>query len=297
MAKRKGLGRGLNALISEVPVEQTTDEAQTGTKVALDQIDPNRFQPRQEFEAEPLEDLVASIKEHGVLQPLVVRKREGRFELIAGERRLRASGEAGLTEVPVRIIQVDDQGALELALIENLQRENLGILEEAEGYRRLMKEFGLSQDQVSKKVSKARATVANALRILTLPDACKKLLNEGTLSAGHAKVLLSLDGAQAQEDTAKQIVRDSLSVRAAEKLIAQQKKPGKKPRAKKSDIPQEHLDYLVEELHQHFNTSVRVVPCQTLANGKKTPGRLEIDYFSSDELDGILQKLGLSEQF
>lgn len=297
MAKRKGLGKGLNALIKEVPVDPSEEEAsQDGQTVAIDLIDPNRLQPRKEFEDEPLEDLVASIKEHGVLQPLVVRPAGSRFELIAGERRLRASGKAGLTEVPVRIIDVNDQGALELALIENLQRENLNVLEEAEGYRQLMDDFGLTQEEVSKKVSKARTSVANTLRILGLPDGCKALLASGDLSAGHAKALLGLDEAAAQESLAGQIVQQGLSVRATEKLVTKSKKPARKPRAERSDIPKTHLDYLSEQLHQHLSTSVRIVPSKTLSNGKKAAGKLEIDFYSPDELDRLISLLGLSEE-
>lgn len=296
-AKRKGLGKGLGALITEVPVDKpdSTEASSPDRMLKVSQIVPNQFQPRQKFHSEPLDDLVASIKVHGVLQPLVVRQDKDHYELIAGERRFRASQVAGLEEVPVIIRQVDDQQALELAMIENLQREDLDIIEEAEGYRLMADKFKLKQEQIAERVGKGRATVANALRILTLPEDCLKLLGEGALSAGHAKVILGLGSATAQIELAKKIVREGLSVRAAEDLVSTKKKSPKKPRAQKSDIPQDHIDYLVERLHQHLGSGVRLQPCKTLANGKKAGGKLEIDFYSPEELDRLLEILGLSE--
>ena len=298
-AKRSSLGRGLGALIKEVPAETSnsgTDEEAGINRVPLSSIVKSPWQPRKHFEAEALEDLIASVKEHGILQPLLVRRVEDRHELIAGERRMRAAELAGLNEVPVVLMEVDDKGALELALIENLQREDLNIIEEAEGYRLLAERFELTQEQVAERVGKARASVANTLRLLSLPDPVKRLLAGGDLSPGHAKVLLGLDIAREQELLAEQAVREGLSVRALEKLVARAKRPARKPRAERSDIPADHLSYLSDQLHQHLGTSVRISPCKTLSNGKKAKGCVEVDFYSTDDLDRLLHLLGISEE-
>ncbi|MEM7391978.1 MAG: ParB/RepB/Spo0J family partition protein [Verrucomicrobiota bacterium] len=299
MAKKSGLGKGLGALIKEVPVSAPTEpegEPDGVTRIPVGQIETNPHQPRQFFEPEALEDLVRSIKEHGVLQPLIVRKAGDHYELIAGERRFRASQKAGLTDVPVVQMDVSDQGAMELALIENLQREDLNPIEEAEGYQRLAKKFDLTQEQVAERVGKGRPTIANALRLLSLPAAIQEDVSSGRLSGGHAKVLLGLDSPEEQILLATQCVREGLSVRALEALIGKEKKPAKKPRAEKSDIPAEHIRYLSDKLHDRFATSVHLSPCKTLANGKKAKGKIEIDYYSPDDLDRLLTLLGITEE-
>lgn len=298
-AKKSSLGKGLGALIKEVPIDaadDARDEAEGVTRIPVGRIRKNRYQPRQVFEPDALQDLVQSIGEHGVLQPLLVRKDGTGFELIAGERRFRAAQEAGLKEVPVVVMEVDDQGALELALIENLQREDLNVIEEAEGYEHLQEKFKLTQEQVAERVGKGRATVANVLRLLTLPDSIQNDISEGRLSGGHAKVLLGLATEEEQALLARQAVRDGLSVRGLEALIRKEKKPAKKPRAERSDIPAEHVRYLVEQLHEKFGTSVTLSPCKTLANGKKTKGRIELDFYSAEDLDRLLTLLGLNEE-
>lgn len=297
-AKRKGLGRGLGALIKDTPVEAT--EADSGiTRVPIASICKSPWQPRRNFAPEALEDLVRSVKERGVLQPLLVRKLEpGKshpYELIAGERRLRASQLAEIAEVPVITMEVTDAEALELALVENLQREDLNIVEEAEGYAMLSDKFQLTQEEIAQRVGKARATVANCLRLLNLTDPVIQLLAEGTLSAGHAKVLLGVEIPAEQELLAKRCVKEHLPVRALENIVAKLKRPPRKARAEKADIPQDHIRYLTERLHHHLGTSVRLIPCRTLSNGKKAKGSVEIDYFSSDELDRLLTLLGLTE--
>jgi ParB family chromosome partitioning protein len=230
-----------------------------------------------------------------VLQPLLVRKVEDRYELIAGERRWRAAQEARLRDVPVLVKDVSDQEALELALIENLQREDLNPIEEAEGYRLLTDKFDMTQEQVAERVGKARATIANALRLLDLPDPVKVMLAEARLSSGHAKVLLGLEIPREQELLAQRTVREGLSVRALENIVAHQKKPARKARARHDDIPGEHIKYLIDQLHRHLGTSVRISSCKTLSNGKKAKGRVEIDFYSSEDLDRLLALLGLTE--
>lgn len=220
MAKKMGLGRGLDALIQEkkvtTPVTGAPAPDSTGiTKIAVGRIKVNPMQPRRTFRDEQLNELIASIKEHGILQPLLVRQKEKHFELIAGERRLRAAKAANLPEVPVILLDIGDQEALEVALIENLQRADLNLMEEAEGYRELADKFGLKQDEIAKRVGKARTTVANTLRLLDLPASIKKMLEGEQLSAGHGKVLLGVEIDQEKELLAQRVVRESLSVRAA----------------------------------------------------------------------------------
>lgn len=311
--KKRGLGRGLGALMQDsqsqaatgataaaatVPAPATTPETDSNTirKVPLSKIIKSQWQPRREFNQEALNDLVESIKEHGVLQPLLVRPNGTRLELIAGERRFRASTEARLKEVPVIIMDADDRKVLEIALIENLQREDLNPIEEAEGYRELQEKFSLTQAQISQQVGKGRATVANALRLLDLDGFCRKLLSEGALSAGHAKVLLSVELEEERTLLAKKILKEGLSVRALEKLVAKMKRPPKKPRAHKSDLPEEYLNDLNDKLHQHFGTGIRLTPTKTLANGKKAKGSIEIDFYNNDDLHRLLTLFGMPEE-
>ncbi|NCC50270.1 MAG: ParB/RepB/Spo0J family partition protein [Spartobacteria bacterium] len=301
-AKRVGLGRGLGALIQEVPPVVTSSggkapQEQGGARVPIDKIARNPYQPRRVFAPEALEDLVHSIRSSGVLQPLLVRKAGEGYQLIAGERRLTAAGEVGLREVPVVIMEVSDQEALEFALVENLQREDLNLIEEAEGYKALCEKFDMTQEQVAERVGKGRASVTNALRILKLPPEVRGLISEGRLSAGHAKVLLGLEIAAEQKLLAQRVAHDELSVRALEKLVARTKRLPRKSVASKSDIPESHLQYLMDRLHQHLGTSVRITPSHTLPNGKKTRGRIEVDFHDNEELDRLLECIGLTDHF
>lgn len=295
MATKKGLGRGLGALIKEELQADTTVEKESGVKkVSLDLIVRNKRQPRQHFDESALADLTTSVKEHGVLQPLLVRPANDGYELIAGERRLRASAAAGLSKVPVIVVNATDEDSLELALIENLQRENLNVIEEAEGYRELSMDFNMTQEEISERVGKARASVANSLRLLTLPEEVKAMLSDERLSRGHAKALLGLDIEKEQILVARRAVEDGLSVRNLEKHIKRVKGVKRKPRVAKPDLPPNHVNYLSDQLHAHFGTSIRVNPCKTYANGKKGKGTIEIDFFSNEDLDRILDILGLS---
>jgi ParB family chromosome partitioning protein len=301
MLPKKGLGRGLSALIKDGTTEKKQPASggepagrSGAVMVPVDQIRRNKLQPRKKFTDEALTELAESIKVHGVIQPLLVRKDGAAYELIAGERRLRASGRAGLKEVPVIIIEAEDKASLELALVENLQRENLDAMEEAEGYQALADKFTLTQEEIATRVGKSRVTVTNSLRLLTLPSDVKALISTGQLSAGHAKVLLGLESDTDIMLLAKRTVTESLSVRVLESLVKKAKRAPKKPRAVKSDIPKEHLVYLVSRMHTHFGTSVRIEPTQTFANGKKKKGKIEIDFFSNDDLDRLLQMLGIN---
>ncbi|MDD3275772.1 MAG: ParB/RepB/Spo0J family partition protein [Kiritimatiellales bacterium] len=299
MAKKMGLGRGLDALIQEkkvtAPVMDAPAPDNSGiTKIAVGRIKVNPMQPRRVFREQALNELVASVKEHGILQPLLVRQKEKHFELIAGERRLRAAKAANLPEVPVILLDIGDQEALEIALIENLQRDDLNIMEEAEGYRELADKFDLTQDEIAKRVGKARASVANMLRLLDLSTGIKKMLEGGQISAGHGKVLLGVDIIAERELLAQRVIREGLSVRALEKIIERLKKPTKKPRAEKTDLPIDYVRHLSEKLHQHFGTAVHISSTKTLSNGKKVKGSIQIDYYNNEDLTRVLEILGIS---
>ncbi|MBP7829879.1 MAG: ParB/RepB/Spo0J family partition protein [Kiritimatiellae bacterium] len=299
-AKHIGLGRGLSALIKDTPAAPEPAAPAPGeergiVRLPIDQVHKSPWQPRREMKAEAIEDLAHSIREHGVLQPLLVRRVEDHYELIAGERRLRAAQAAELREVPARVMEVSDREALELALIENLQREDLNLIEEAEGYRTLVEKFEMTQEQIAQRVGKARATVANALRLLDLPDAVKQKVAEGALSGGHAKVLLGLEIPREQELLAARALKEGLSVRALEKLVERLRKMPRKPRAVRSDLPESYLQSLTDRLHQHLGTSVHVTPCRTLANGRKAKGCIAIEFYTNEELDRLLTILGLAE--
>lgn len=262
-------------------------------KIKISEIKKNALQPRQDFKKEPLTDLTESIKQRGILQPLLVRPSGKGYELIAGERRLMAATNAGLTEVPVVILEAANVESLEIALIENLQRENLNAMEEAEGYRVLAEKFGLTQEQIASRVGKARASVTNTMRLLSLPDEIKQMISKALLSLGHAKILTGLEIAEEQMLFAKAAVKQNLSVRNLEKLVQKAKRAPKKPRAARTDIPNSHISFLSDKLHGHFGTGVRVNSCKTLANGKKRKGSIEIDFYSNDDLNRILELIGI----
>ena len=299
VGKQKGLGRGLDALIKDESnkIEESKIDDKSGVEeVEISKVSKSPWQPRSNFDADLLNNLTQSVKVHGVLQPLIVREIDGNFELIAGERRLRAAEAAGLKTIPVIITTASDEKALQLALIENLQREDLNPIEEAEGYALLQKQFGLTQEKVAEQVGKARASVANSLRILDLSDMIRKHVADGLLSIGHAKVLLTLNSSLEQEKLATRIIKESITVRALERLVKKLSLPIKKPRAEKSDLPKDYLKNLTDELHRLFGTQVRISPSKTLANGRRVKGSLEIDFNDNDELDRLLQIIGYQSE-
>ena len=297
--KQKGLGRGLDALIKDESnkIEESKIDDKSGVEeVEISKVSKSPWQPRSNFDADLLNNLTQSVKVHGVLQPLIVREIDGNFELIAGERRLRAAEAAGLKTIPVIITTASDEKALQLALIENLQREDLNPIEEAEGYALLQKQFGLTQEKVAEQVGKARTSVANSLRILDLSDIIRKHVADGLLSIGHAKVLLTLNSSLEQEKLATRIIKESITVRALERMVKKLSLPIKKPRAEKSDLPKDYLKNLTDELHRLFGTQVRISPSKTLANGRRVKGSLEIDFNDNDELDRLLQIIGYQSE-
>jgi ParB family transcriptional regulator, chromosome partitioning protein len=289
---RTGLGKGLGALIGPraVPLEPPREEIGPRERiyqVSLASIVPSRLQPRKDFAAEALQELVDSIRQHGIIQPLIVRQTGGRYELIAGERRWRAAQELGLSEVPVIIRSANDLEVLELSLIENLQRSDLNPIEEGHGYARLMEEFGMHQEEIASKVGRSRASVANAMRLLDLHPQVQTWVAQAVLSVGHAKVLLGLKNQEEQRAGAETVLRRNLTVRATERLVARHLGVGRrrKTRATETVTPAGIAD-LQERLQRHLGTHVR------LHHGEKR-GRIEIDYYGDDDLQRIATAIGL----
>ncbi len=305
MAK-PALGRGLGALMGGAPpVGKPGDMAPNAAsstnpspapeagervrRIPLDRIRPSSLQPRKKFSEDALRELADSIKEQGIVQPLIARERGGQFELIAGERRWRASQLLGLTEVPVIVREADDHAVLELALIENLQRENLNPIEEAHGYSRLIEQFQLKQEEVATKVGKSRAVVANALRLLKLIPAIQDAVRDGLLSVGHAKVILGLTNEKHQKVAADRVLKEGLNVRQTEAMVARLQAGGTSGKTPDRPAPLVHDANVVElenQLRERFGTKVRL----KYSRGK---GSVDIAFFSDDDLERILQIVGV----
>lgn len=278
----KGLGMGLDALF--MTGEPSKKEEKNLSLVKLSQIEPNAAQPRKDFDAEALAELAESIRTHGILQPLAVRKlSEGRYQIIAGERRYRAAREAGLTEVPVYFVEADDRTVMELALVENLQRQDLNPIEEAEGYRVLMSEFSLTQEDCAARVGKSRPVVANALRLLSLPDEIRELLSEGKLSVGHAKTLLSLSDSKLQLKIAKLIVENGFSVRQTE-LLVKKALQEKKEKKVNSSVSVNYLEEIERRLSGKLGRKVKLI------SGRKK-GKIELEFYNPEDLEKLINLL------
>lgn len=297
---KKGLGRGLNALIKapgSVPVSPSggggSGDAAPGERVlrvALNEVVPSPLQPRKRFHEENLTELVDSIREHGVIQPLIVRLVNGKYELIAGERRWRASTQLKLSRVPVIVRDASDRDVLEMALIENLQREDLDPLEEAEAYARLAKEFGLKQEEIAQRVGKNRATVSNAIRLLDLDAEVQTLVSRKLLTSGHAKALLGLKTKAEQRMLADLVVKRKLNVRDTEKLVSETitgKTVAKKTtKAKLSPQAENYIRQIQDQLRSRFATNVAI------QHGDKR-GKIEIEYYGNEDLGRVLELMGV----
>lgn len=271
----------------------SAQNGKTVLEIDAARIKASPWQPRRVFEDQALQELAESIKVHGIIQPLVCRTLpDGEYELIGGERRLRAALSVGLEKVPVLVMDTEDRQAAELALVENLQREDLNVIEEAEGYKALAEQFSLSQNEIAERVGKGRATVANTVRLLELPEEVKSMLSLGTLSTGHAKVLLSVEGDAARMELARQCLNEGLTVRALERRV-QRKAEERIKRPPVPDITPEYLKTLLEKLHEKFATSIRLIPSCVYANGHHGRGRLEIDYLDNDDLSRLLEILNI----
>ena len=292
-AKKGGLGRGLGALIADAaPVEITPTNKKTTTAeetassdsvryIKTFDIMPNENQPRKTFDEEKLQDLANSILEHGVIQPIILRKKGKSYEIVAGERRWRAAIKAGLTEVPCLVRELDEEQNMLIAIIENMQREDLNPIEEAEGISRMVETFGMTQDAVSKSLGKSRPYITNSLRLLKLPDYVRELVSEGKLSAAHGRTVITIEDEDARKKLCDKIVREGLSVRETEKLAAEIGKPKKKPVKKTKNA---NVAKVERELKDALGTKVNI-------NQKGNKGKIEIEYFSKDELDRLLEML------
>lgn len=277
--KKGGLGKGLDVLFAE----NTLEDAGRTVTLPLREIVPNREQPRKQFDDEALQELAASIAQHGVLQPLLVRPMpDGSYQLVAGERRWRASQLAGLTEVPVVVRDMNEQEAAELALIENLQREDLNPMEEALGYRTLMESYGMTQEQTAQVVNKSRPAVANALRLLHLPEAVAELVSAGTLSAGHARSLLAFDGAEKQTEMAQAAVERGLSVRELERLAKAEK------RAPRASVPKARRESFFDEVELALRESLGR---QVKVTGGEKGGWLQVEFFDAEDVRALAKRL------
>lgn len=290
--KKQGLGKGLSALIPTDKRPDFTGVTDTEAKSAglvnlpISSIKPNRLQPRSEFDEESLTELTASIAEKGILSPINVRKVAGGYELIAGERRYRAALKLNLAVIPAIIKEVSDEESLELALIENLQRDDLNPIEKAKGFQRLIDQFNLTQEEVAKRIGQDRSSVANILRLLQLPESVQNSVSRGTLSMGHARALLSLPSAKAQEEAAIFIIHQQFSVRQTEEYI---RKLVSEPQTKKpKPLPKPEVVALEDQLQRALGTKVLVH-----VHGKQ--GKIEIEFHTLDELDRLLDKFGVKK--
>lgn len=309
MAKRTGLGKGLGAIFGEDIVDQKPtdriretgeynekeqskkniekkieEEAGKEITIKLSQIEPNHEQPRKDFNPELLRELADSMKEYGVLQPLLVQKVDDHYEIIAGERRWRAAKEAGLREVPVVIREYTKQQTMEIALIENVQRADLNPIEEAMAYQQLMQEFSLTQEEIAVRVSKNRATITNMMRLLKLDNRVQEMLIQGQITGGHARTLLSLDDGEMQTQVALKIIEERLSVREVEKLVKLMSKPKKEP---KKEEEERDLSFIFRDLE---NRMKQIMGTKVNINKKdKNKGRIEIEYYSEAELERLVE--------
>ena len=294
----RGLGRGLDAMISdtakprwadkaqEKPLHQETNPKDKVFMVKLSQVEPNRKQPRKQVDEDALLELAESIKQFGVLQPLLVQKKDDYYEIIAGERRWRASKLAGVKEIPVIVKNFSEQEAVEISLIENIQRENLNPIEEAAAYKRLMEEFHLKQDTIAERVAKSRTAVTNSMRLLKLDERVQQMLIDEMLTTGHARALLSIENKELQYSTAVKVFDEKLSVRETEKLVKEVLNPAKKEKPQEKDRAQ---DLIYEQLEE----KIKGIIGSKVAIHRKTKdkGKIEISYFSQEELERIVELL------
>ena len=297
MAARKGLGKGIDAMISgdntktKQVVKEVVKEVDT---IDINKIEPNNNQPRKNFNEDKIHELAESIKQHGLIEPLIVQKgKKGFYTIIAGERRWRAAREAGVKEIPVVVKDYSDQQVMEIALIENIQREDLNAIEEAEAYDRLIRDFNLKQDEVAERVSKSRVAITNSLRLLKLDERVREMIIEDKIKSGHARALLGVSDADEQYKLAVMIFDNSMSVRETEKMVkkylADKKKPVKEVREKDTQTELIYKDY-EEKLKSVIGTKVNI------NNKGKGKGKIEIEYFSADEFDRIMTMMMAMKQ-
>lgn len=280
VAKKRGLGKGLSALIPDESLDEILDiveDRESIINIEIDYIKPNKNQPRKEFDRDSLKELTHSIKNYGVIQPIIVRKVDNYYEIVAGERRWKASKDAGLKDIPCIVKEIEDLEAIKIALIENLQREDLNPIEEARAFRELMENYKLTQEEVSKVVGKSRSYIANSLRLLNLDDDTIKRVEEGQLTSGHGRALLSIKDKDERKKTADKILNEKLNVREVEKIASE----GKKRKGKKKVKDPILLD-LEESLMRHLGTKVHI-------SKGENHGKIEIDFYSEEDLERIFE--------
>ena len=280
--EKKGLGTGLDVLFAANELEEPEGELLT---LPISKVEPREAQPRKRFDEEALQELADSIARYGLIQPIVARKLDsGYYQIIAGERRWRASRMAGLTEVPVRVLEADDRRTAELALVENLQREDLNPIEEARGYRTLMEDYGLTQEETARSVGRSRPAVANALRLLSLSPAVMELVEKRELSAGHARAILPLPGEKQQLELAREVLKKSLTVRRTEQLVARMGKAGAAGGQKEDPLAVNYAAEVGEELSRLLGRKVRLLEA-------RRGGRIELDYYDPEDRERLIEAL------
>ena len=287
---RRGLGKGLDTLISAEAVKPAMKEetGQAETTVKITKVEPNREQPRKNFDEDTLQELADSIKQFGLLQPILVQDRRDYYEIIAGERRWRAAKIAGLKEVPVIIRNYTEQEIMEISLIENIQREDLNPIEEAIAYKRLIEEFNLKQDEVAERVSKSRTTITNSMRLLKLCEYVRQMIIDDKLTTGHARALISIEDEEQQKQIAERIFDEKLSVRDVEKIVKNILNPTEK-KPQKEELPQ-NIQYIYEDIEKKLEEKLsRKVEIN--AKGKNGTGKIEIEFYSNDDLDRLIEAL------
>lgn len=285
---KKGLGKGLDSLIEDYGVPQEIEKAdRPDFYLKISQVEPNRKQPRKNFDENAMEELAESVKQYGIIQPLIVRKKENYYEIIAGERRWRAAKMAGLKEVPVVIRNYTDEEIMEISLIENIQRENLNPIEEAMAYQLLIKEFHLKQEDIAARVSKSRTFITNAMRLLKLDERVQNMLSELLLTSGHARALLAIENGDLQYETAMKVYDEGLSVREVERLVKKINTPPKEEKNEQSDSRKEQYQLIYEnaenKLKAIMGTKVNI------RNKNHNKGKIEIEYYSLDELERLME--------
>ncbi|SDE77382.1 ParB/RepB/Spo0J family partition protein [Sporomusa acidovorans] len=292
MSKR-GLGRGLDALFNAPTNGQTAESNEPIKEISLQEIVPNQHQPRRDFDEEALAELAQSVKQHGIIQPVVVRKTLTGYELVAGERRWRASQMAGLKQIPAVIREYTDAEMMEIALVENLQRQNLNVIEEAVAFRRLIEEFGLTQEEVSQRIGRSRSMIANIIRLLNLQPEVQEFVSRGTMTMGQARPLLALDSPEMQLEVANQIIEEDLSARDAEELVRRlvAKQPVKKAEAKPKEEEEDQffMNEFEDRLKVILGTQVRIKP-------GKYKSKIEIEYYSNEDLERIMEMLSKRQE-
>lgn len=285
---KKGLGKGIESLIEDYGVPQEIEKAeQPDIYLKISQVEPNRKQPRKNFDENAMEELTESVKQYGIIQPLIVRKKENYYEIIAGERRWRAAKMAGLKEVPVVIRNYTDEEIMEISLIENIQRENLNPIEEAMAYQLLIKEFHLKQEDIAARVSKSRTFITNAMRLLKLDDRVQNMLSESLITSGHARALLGIEDGDLQYETAMKVYDEGLSVREVERLVKKINTPPKEEKEKQPASQKEQYQLIYENAENKLKTIMGTKV--NIRNKSNHKGKIEIEYYSLDELERLME--------